>query len=182
PVSSSRTHRRQQAERQVSTASSLRVRVERRVVIAVSVAGTLAAAATLVLIWTATADTPLPERINESIRLGSNLLLLGMAFLVAWRAGDHPPNVSMALALAFIFSNDAFLTLLEKLRVNAAIGNPVAVLTFILGAGFYIRAAQLFPRELTPDDIACSPTIWGRIKPLRPVLIFFLRAPAVWVF
>ena len=142
----------------------------------------LAAAASLVLIWTATADTPLPERINKSIRLGSDFLLLGVAFLVAWRAGDHPPNVSMALAVAFIFSNDAFLTLLEKLRVNAAIGEPVTVLTFILGAGFYIRAAQLFPRTLTPADIASSSTIWGRIKPLRPVLIFFLRAPAVWVF
>ena len=142
----------------------------------------LAAAAALVLIWTATTDTPLPERINESIRLGSRLLLLGVAFLVAWRAGDHPPNVSMALALAFIFSNDAFLTLLEKLRVSTAIGEPVAVLTFILGAGFYIRASQLFPRTLTPADIASSSTIWGRIKPLRVVLIFFLRALAVWVF
>ena len=152
------------------------------VVIAVSVAGMLAAAATLVLIWTATADTPLPERINESIRLGSTLLLLAVAFLVAWRADDQPPNVSMALALAFIFSNDAFLMLLEKLRVNAAIRAPVAVLTFILGAGFYIRAAQLFPRTLTPADITSSPTIWGRIKPLRVVLIFFLRARAVWIF
>src|SRR5213078_4559500 len=142
----------------------------------------LAAAATLVLIWTATADTPLPERINESIRLGSTLLLLAVAFLVAWRAGDQPPNVSMALALAFIFSNDAFLMLLEKLRVNAAIRAPVAVLTFILGAGFYIRAAQLFPRTLTPANITSSPTIWGRIKPLRVVLIFFLRARAVWIF
>ena len=150
--------------------------------VAVSVAGMLAAAATLVLIWAATADTPLPERINESIRLGSTLLLLGVAFLVAWRAGDHPPNVSIALAVAFIFGNDAFLTLLEKLRVNAAITAAVFVLTFILGAGFYIRASQLFPRTLTPADITSSSTIWGRISPLRVVLIFFLRAPAVWVF
>ncbi len=177
-----RTHRRQQAEGRVSTASSLHARAGRWLVIAVSVAGMLAAAAALVLIWTATADTPLPERINESIRLGSALLLLGVAFLIAWRAGDHPPNVSISLAVAFIFGNDAFLTLLEKLRVNAAIGEPVAVLTFILGAGFYIRASQLFPRTLTPADIASSSTIWGRIKPLRLALIFFLRAPAVWVF
>ena len=150
--------------------------------IAVSGAGILAAAAALVLIWTATVDTPLPERINESIELGSMLLLLGVAFLVAWRAGDHPPNVSIALALAFIFAENAFLTLLERLRVNAAITAAVFVLTFILGAGFYIRASQLFPRTLTTYDIASSPAIWGRIKPLRLVLIFFLRAPAVWVF
>jgi hypothetical protein len=94
----------------------------------------------------------------------------------------HPPNVSIALALAFVFSNGAFLTLLEELRVNAAIRAPVAVLTFILGAGFYIRAAQRFPRTLTPDDITSNPTIWGRITPVRVVLIFFLRAPAVWGF
>src|SRR5437868_8873293 len=142
----------------------------------------LAAAAALVLIWTATAETPLPERINESIRMGSALLLLGVAFLIAWRAGDHPPNVSIALAVAFISGNDAFLTLLEKLRMNAAIVESVYVLTFILGAGFYIRAAQLFPRTLTCDDIAFSPTVWGRIKPLRLGLTLFLRARAVWVF
>ena len=177
-----RTHRRQQAERQVSTASSLHASVARWLVVAVSGAGMLAAAAGLVLIWTATADTPLPTRINESMVLGSALLLLGVAFLIAWRAGDHPPNVSMALAVAFIFGNAAFMLLLEELRVNAAIGEPVAVLTFILGAGFYIRASQLFPRTLTPTDIALSPTIWARIKPLRLALIFFLRAPAVWVF
>jgi hypothetical protein len=182
PADSYRTHGRQQAERRTSTASTLYVKAGRWLVIAVSVAGMLAAAATLVLIWTATADTPLPEHINESIRLGSTFFLLGVTFLVAWRAGDHPPNVSIALAVAFIFGNDAFLTLLEKLRVNAAISEAVLVLTFILGAGFYIRAAQLFPRTLTSDDIASSPTIWGRIKPLRVLLIFFLRAPAVWAF
>jgi hypothetical protein len=65
-----RTQRRQQAERRVSTASSLHIRAARSLVIAVSVAGMLAAAAALVLIWSATADTPLPERINESIVLG----------------------------------------------------------------------------------------------------------------
>src|SRR5437762_9655556 len=175
-----RIHRRQQAEGRVSTASSLHARAGRWLVIAVSGAGMLAAAATLVLIWMA--DTPLPTRINESMVLGSALLLLGVAFLVACRAGDHPPNVSMALAVAFINGNAAFMLLLEELRVNAAIGEPVAVLTFILGAGFYIRASQLFPRTLTPTDIALSPTIWARIKPLRLALIFFLRAPAVWVF
>jgi hypothetical protein len=33
----------------------------------------VAAAATLVLIWTATTDTPLPERINESLAMGAAL-------------------------------------------------------------------------------------------------------------
>jgi hypothetical protein len=162
-------------KREINTAA-------RWLVIAVSVAGMLSAAAALVLIWTTTAVKPLPERINDSTAMGSALLLLGVAFLIAWRAGDHPPNVAMALALVFIFSSDAFGTLLEELRVNAAIRQPVGVFTFILGAGFYIRAAQLFPRMLTPLDIASSPTLWGKVRSLRAVLIFFLRAPAVWAF
>jgi len=151
-------------------------------VVAVSVAGILAAAASLVLIWRAAADTPLSTRINDSMVLGSALLLLGVAFLVAWRAGDHSPNIAIALAVAFIYSNDTFLRLLKNLRVNEGVRVATVQLTFILGAGFYIRAAQLFPRKLTPDDVASSATIWGRIKPLRVVLIFFLSASAVWVF
>jgi hypothetical protein len=151
-------------------------------VIAVSVAGMLAAAASLILIWNTTAETSLPKRINDSTAMGSALLLLGVAFLIAWRAGDRSPNVAMALALVFTFSSDAFVTLLDEMHGNVRVGNVVATLTFILGAGFYIRAAQLFPRKLTPLDIGSSQTVWGRIKPLRVVLIFFLRAPAVWVF
>jgi hypothetical protein len=182
PAGISRTHRRQQADRRVSTASSFHVRAARWLVIAVSVAGMLAAAAALVLIWTATGDTPLPGRINDSTAMGSTLLLVGVAFLIAWRAGDHPPNVAMALALAFVFGNDAFVTLLDEMHGNVRVRNVVATLTFILGAGFYIRAAQLFPRKLTALDIASSPTIWGKVRSLRAVLIFFLRAPAVWAF
>jgi hypothetical protein len=177
-----RLQRRQQTEQQVSTALSVRVTVARSLVIALSLAGMIAAAASLVLIWNVTADTPLPNRINNSMSMGSSFLLLGVAFLVAWRAGDHSPNVSMALGLTFVFISDAFGMLLEELRVNVAIREPVDMLSFILGAAFYIRAAQLFPRKLTPSDIVSSPTIWGRIKPLRVALIFFLSAPAVWVF
>jgi hypothetical protein len=96
----------------------------------------LAAASTLVLIWNITGTTPLPERINESTATGSALVLLGVAFLIAWRAGDHPPNVAMALALAFAFGNEAFGTFLEQMHVNARIRNVVNIVTFILGAGF----------------------------------------------
>ncbi len=162
-------------KREINTAA-------RWLVIAVSVAGMLAAASSIVLIWNTTSNTPLLTRINESTAMGSTLLLAGVAFLIAWRAGDQPPNVSMALALAFACSNDAFQQLLKEMRVNAGIRDAVNVLTFILGAAFYVRAAQSFPRNLTPFDIASSPTIWGKIRPLRVVLIFFLRAPAVWVF
>jgi hypothetical protein len=162
-------------KREINTAA-------RWLVIAVSFAGILAAAGTLVLIWTTTAVTPLPTRINETMAMGSALLLLAVAFVIAWRVGDQPPNVSMALALAFIFSSDTVGSLLEQLRTPTPMRRTVDLLIFILGAAFYIRASQLFPRKLTPSEIASSPTVWRKIKPLRVVLIFFLRAPAVWVF
>jgi hypothetical protein len=153
-------------------------------VIAATAVGMLAAAASLVLIWntSASAGTPLPTRINQSTVMLSSLLMLGVTFVIAWRAGDHPPNLAMALAFAFAFNNDAFDMLLKQLQVNATIRDTVGMFTFILGAGFYIRATQRFPRKLMPLDVASSRTIWGRIRPLRAVLIFFLRSSAVWVF
>ena len=166
------------------TESSRRYKFARWLVIVVSVAGILAAAASLVLIWKTSAGTAmqLPERISETTRTSASLLLLAVTFLIAWRAGDHPPNVALALAFAFAFSNDAFYVLGKELQVNVAIGKAVTLSTFILGAGFYIRAAQRFPRTLTPLDIASSRTMWARIKPMRAVLTFFLHAPAVWLF
>ncbi len=156
----------------------------RWLVIVVSIAGILVAAASLVLIWKTAAGTamPLPEPISETTRTSASLLLLAVTFLIAWRAGDHPPNVALALAFAFAFSNDAFYTLCKELQVNVAIGKAVNLSTFILGAGFYIRAAQRFPRTLTPLDIASSRTMWARIVPMRAVLTYFLHAPVVWLF
>jgi hypothetical protein len=164
------------------TSSNARLRAARWLVIAVSVAGMFAAAATLVLIWNASAATPLPHRISETTAVTSGLLMLAVAFVIAWRAGDQPPNVSMALALTFVFGSDIIASLLEQLRTPTPVRMPVNLLFFILGAAFYIRASQRFPRQLKPLDIASSPTIWGKVPSLRAVLIFFLRAPAVWVF
>lgn len=156
----------------------------RWLVMIVSVAGMLAAAATLVLIWTASGGTatPLPTRIYESTSMAASLLVLGTTILIAWRAGDHSPNVALALSFAFVFGNDAFVALCEALRLHSSICVAVDLGTFILGAGFYIRAAQCFPHKLTPHDIASSRTIWSRFKPARALLNFFLHAPAVWVF
>ena len=72
-------------KREINTAA-------RWLVIAVTIAGILAAAGTLVLIWTTTPVRPLPERINDSMAMGSALLLLAVAFLIAWRAGDQPAS------------------------------------------------------------------------------------------
>ena len=111
-----------------------------------------------------------------------SLLFAGVVFLIAWQAGDQPANLAIALAFAFAGSSEIFFILLEQLGINAAIREVVNIPLFILGAGFFICAATRFPRKLTPLDIATSRTIFGRVKPLRAVLIFFLCAPAVWVF
>ena len=149
-----------------------------------SVVNVLAAAATLVVIWktSASAGTPMPTRINDSVATGAALLFAGVVFLIAWRGGDQPANLAIALAFAFAGTNGIFGVLLDELRANPTIRYAVGIPTFILGAGFYICASQRFPRKLTHLDITSSRTIWGRVKPLRAVLIFFLWAPAVWVF
>lgn len=154
----------------------------RWLVMVLSVVNILGAAAALVVIWKFATNMPLPERINDSSLFGSSLLFAAVVFLIAWRAGDQPANLMLALAFAFAGSNGIFGLSLEELRVNAIIRYVVEIPTFILAAGFFIRASQHFPRKLTLQDIALTRTIWGRIKPLRAVVIFFLRAPAVWVF
>ena len=156
----------------------------RGLVIVVSVAGMLASAAALVLIWKAAGGSPapLPTRIYQSTSMAACLLVLGTTIFIAGRAGDHPPSVALALAFTFAFTNDAFSGLREVIRLKGPIFTTVSVCTFILGAGFYLRAAQRFPRQLTPLEIASSRTIWSRFKPLRALLSLFLQPPAVWIF
>jgi hypothetical protein len=175
---------RADAEPQIATTRSPRLKFARWLVMAVSVANMLAAAATLVLIWSTTANmgTPLPTRISDSVLMGGSLLLAGVVFLIAWRAGDQPGNILLALAFAFGGTNSISWILFKQLGANNIIPEAVSIPTFILGAGFFILAAARFPRRLTPLDIASSQTIWGRIKPLRAILILFLGVPAVWVF
>jgi len=98
------------------------------------------------------------------------------------KAGDQPSNLILALAFAFAGCNEISLILFKQLGVNPVIRDTLGISTFILGAGFFILAAARFPRKLAPEDIASSQTTWGRIRPVRAVLILFLRAPAVWAF
>ena len=156
----------------------------RWIVIIVSVVNVLAAALTLVLIWnnTANAGTPLPTRIGDSMVVAASLLLAVVVFLIAWRAGDQPGNLAIALAFAFGGANSIAWILLKALHANDTIRQAVNLPTFVLGAGFFVLASARFPRRLTPHDIESSRTVWGRIQPLRGLLIFFLHASAVWAF
>jgi len=106
--------------------------------------------------------------------------LAAVVFLIAFRGGDQPGNVVLALAFAFGGANSIWWILLKQLHAKDVIDQAVNLPTFILGAGFFILAAARFPRKLTPEDISSSRTIWSRIKPVRATLIFFLHAPAVW--
>jgi hypothetical protein len=155
----------------------------RWVVMVVSVIDVLAAAVTLALTWTAAnAETRLPVRIDESVTVGVALLFGMVVFLIGWRGADRASNLILALAFAFAETNETLYILLSELRANHTIRTAVNLPTFVLGAGFFILAAARFPRTLTPGDISSSRTIWGRIKPLRAILIFFLHAWAVWIF
>jgi hypothetical protein len=157
-----------------------RYKFARWVVMVVSVANVLTAAVTIVVIRTTPTNPELPIPINLFIAMGAALLTAAVMFLIAWKAGNQPANIAIALPIVCLGSNLIFGTLLEQLRVSASIPKAVNVLLSFLGAGFEILAAARFPRPLTPADISSNGTIWGRIRPLRAVLIFFLRAPAVW--
>ena len=169
-------------EPEISTNSSRLHKFGRWLAIVFSAANVLAAAAILALMWSTIANTgtPLPTRTNHSVSTVASVLSATVIFLIAWKAGNQPANLALALAFAFFSSNQLFDKLLKQLQVSAAIRDPVGLPTFILAFGFFILAAARFPRKLTPADIASSGTIWGRVRPLRAVFILFLRAPAVW--
>ena len=146
----------------------------------VSIANVLVAAATLVLIWKMAANAPVPTRISYTVWIAGALLIAVVIFLIGWRGGDQPGNLILALAFAFAGSNDIFWILLKQLGASRNVREAVYFPTFVLGAGFFILASARFPRKLTPLDVASSRTMGGRIKPLRAVLILFLRPSAVW--
>jgi hypothetical protein len=156
-----------------------RLLLNRILAIAVSIAGIVAAIAGIAHAW-AMPTASLAQHLSIITVFGTSLLVSGIALLIAWRAGDHPPNVAMALALAFVFGGDAISFGLQRLNLQGALAQMPSLLLFVLGAGFYIRASQQFPRELTAGDIAASPTVWGKFAPLRHTLKFLLHAPAVW--
>jgi hypothetical protein len=165
--------------------SSPRYKFSRWLVMIVSITNVIAASVTLLLIWKsgANAGTPMAARIGDAILVSGSMLLAGVVFLIALRGGDQPANLILALAFAFAGANSIFAILFKQLgRANNIIDDVVEITTFTLGAGFFILASARFPRKLTPFDIASSRTIWGRIKPLRAILILFLSAPAVWLF
>lgn len=142
-------------------------------------AGIIAALAALALSWPQPAELFM-ARLYDSARLTMCMLVLGIALLIAWRAGDRATNITVALSLTFICDSLAAGVLFDRLLVAPFIRQSAQMLLFILGAAFYIRASQQFPRALTPADIASSPTIWGQSLPLRQAITYLLHPAAAW--
>jgi len=149
-------------------------------VLAASSAGIIAALVVLALSWPAPADLFM-ARFSDSTSTGVCLLILGIAMLIAWRAGNHAPNIAIALSLTFIYGSVVVTLLFDRLQVMPPIRSIVQLLLFFLASALYIRSTQLFPRKLTASDIASSPTIWGKSPPLQKAAAFLLRPAAAWI-
>ena len=148
--------------------------------LAASSAGILAAVAVLALSWPAPAELFM-ARLSDSASITMCLLVLGIALLIAWRAGDHAPNMAIALSLTFIYGSVVVALLFDRLHVMPLVLQIVQMLLFFLGSALYIRSSQLFPRKLTAADIASSPTIWGKSPPLQQATAFLLRPAGAWI-
>ena len=60
------------------------------------------------------------------------LLVLGIAMLIAWREGNHAPNIAIALALTFIYGSVVVTLLFDRLHVMPLVGQIVRLLLFFL--------------------------------------------------
>ncbi len=152
----------------------------RVLVLAASSAGIIAAAAVLALSWPAPAELFM-ARLLDSANIAMCLLVLGIALLIAWRAGEHAPNIAIALPLTFIYGGIVVALLFDRLHVMPLVRQIAQTLLFFLGAAFYIRSSQLFPRKLTAADVASSPTLWGKLPPLQQAAAFLLHPAAAWI-
>ena len=152
----------------------------RVLVLVASSAGIIAAVAVLALSWPAPADLFM-ARFSDSTSTSVCLLVLGIALLIAWRAGNHAPNIAIALSLTFIYGSVVVTLLFDRLHVMPLIRPIVQLLLFFLASALFIRSSQLFPRKLTAADIASSPTIWGKSPPLQKAAAFLLRPAAAWI-
>jgi hypothetical protein len=159
--------------------TSPRFAFDRLLVLVASLAGIVAAAGLLVLSWPAP-DGSVVARLSDSTSIVACLLVLVITLMVAWRAGDHAPNMAIALSLTFIYGSIIVALLFDRLHVTSPVRPGIQAVLFFLASAFYIRSAQHFPRTLTAADINASPTIWGKSPPLRNAAIFLLHPAAAW--
>ena len=155
--------------------------LQRWLILIVAAAGVALAAFELYSVYVAS-GTPIKERLYDGISLVAELTMLCIAWLIAWRAGRSTANLAIGLAIVAVYSNGVIATSLARLgHEEDLLAHVVNTITFILGAGLFVRATQHFPVEVTPERIATSATIWGRWKPLRAVLTVLLKPVWLWI-
>jgi len=151
----------------------------RLLVLAASFAGIFATISVLALSWPAP-DGMFLDRLTESTGIVTCLLVLGITLLIGLRGGNHAPNVAIALSLTFIYGSIVVTVLFDRLQVAPLLRQSVQFVLFLLSGAFFIRSTQVFPRALTAADVAASPTLWGKSKPLREAATFLLHPAAAW--
>jgi hypothetical protein len=151
----------------------------RAVAIILSVLGLAACVALFATLWLSPEESRLLQA-RELMGVTDVFLQLTIALIIAWRGGNHAPNVALALALVFVFGTDTWGLWQLHVWPDFWLLDAGSIALFYLGATLYIRAAQRFPRAIGPKDINASPTIWGRVKVLRAASVFLLRPGAVW--
>jgi hypothetical protein len=141
---------------------------QRWVVLIVAPAAMALAIYCLPLIWSSSEDT-LRVRLYDTISVSASIAMLAISALIAWRAGDSAANLAMALALTAACVSDTAVITLENLGLGRTLfGQTVDKLTYILGAGLFLRASQYFPRRLTADRVG------------NRVLAALLKPVALW--
>jgi hypothetical protein len=145
----------------------------------VSVIGLVACVMLFATLWLHP-EQPRIRQLRELVDITCLFLQFALTLIIAWRGGNHPPNVALALAMAFIFGSNLWDLWQADVWPDSKLFDLGAIVLSYLGGSLFIRSAQLFPRAIEPSDVLASPTIWGRIRALRAAVIFLLRPWAVW--
>src|SRR5687767_1553310 len=152
----------------------------RAIAITIGAVGLAACVAMFVTLWLSPEASRL-RQLRELVDVTHLFVQFAIALIIAWRGGSLAANVALALALVFAFGADTWELWRVHVWPDSWLLDLGATVLFFLGASFYIRATQRFPRAIAPADVVASPTIWGRIKVLRIASTFLLRPWAVWV-
>jgi hypothetical protein len=141
---------------------------QRWLVLIVATAGIALASYNLPMIWHAT-EGALRVRLYDTIDSAMCIAVLSICLLIAWRAGDSIANLAIALAFTAVSVSDMASIAMEHHGLDQTLASKIIdTLTYIAGAGLFLRATQHFPRRLTAAQVG------------NRVLAILLRPAALW--
>ena len=114
-----------------------------------------------------------------AISCAATLLQALLSLLILWRAGDRIENAMLGLAIGAIAFNDGIISIARIAEPPWA--EAVILVTYTLGGAAFLRATQLFPRPLAPEDFSELHLPWTRLRALRRILVAFLRPAVIWL-